>query len=79
MKAATLEISKALQGLARDLDKRIESLAGERIAFTLLVFTEGRASYISTAVREDSVREIKRLLGIWEQGMPDVPAHEYND
>jgi len=24
------------------------------------------------------VREIKRLLELWEAGMPDVPAHEVN-
>ena len=59
------------------LDKDIERAAGERVGFTLLVFTEGRASYISTVQRDVSVQEIKRLLGIWEQGMPDVPAHEY--
>ena len=63
--------------LARALPKDIERAAGERVGFTLLVFTEGRASYISTVQRDFSVQEIKRLLGIWEQGMPDVPAHEY--
>ena len=50
--------------------------AGERVAFTLLVFTEGRASYISTASRPESVREIQHLLELWGHGQPDVPAHE---
>lgn len=77
MKAATVALSQHLQEIARDLDTAIETAAGERVAFTLLVFTEGRASYISTADRKESVREIKHLLDIWEQGMPDVPAHEY--
>jgi hypothetical protein len=64
-----------MQDIARLLDSAIEQVAGERIAFTLMIFTEGRASYISTAKRDDSVREIKTLLSHWEQGMPDVPAH----
>ena len=76
MRPATIRLSEGLQDIAKRLDKDIERAAGERVGFTLLVFTEGRASYISTVQRDVSVQEIKRLLGIWEQGMPDVPAHE---
>ncbi len=76
MKASTLALSRSLQDIARDLDKAIEKAAGERVAFTLMVFTEGRASYISTAPREFSVAEIKNLLTLWGHDMPDVPAHE---
>lgn len=76
MKPSTLALSRGLQQIARDLDKAIENTAGERVAFTLLVFTEGRASYISTASRPESVREIQHLLELWGHGQPDVPAHE---
>lgn len=76
MKQSTIALSQGLQQIARDLDKAIETAAGERVAFTLLVFTEGRASYISTAAREDSVREIRNLLDLWAAGQPDVPAHK---
>lgn len=76
MKASTLALSRSLQDIARDLDKAIENAAGERVAFTLMVFTEGRASYISTAPRDFSVAEIKNLLTLWGHDMPDVPAHE---
>jgi hypothetical protein len=76
MKDSTIRLSQGLQGLATVIDQSIEQIAGERVAFTLLVFTEGRASYVSTANREESVREIKTLLSHWEQGMPDVPAHK---
>ena len=76
MKPGTIALSEALQGIAHELDQSIEHAAGEPVAFTLLVFTEGRASYVSTASREESVREIRRLLALWEQGMPDIPAHE---
>ena len=71
-------LSKDLQDIAKQLDKLIEQSAGERVAFTLMVFTEGRASYISTAPRNESVREIKNLLEYWDSGMPDVKAHDVN-
>jgi hypothetical protein len=73
----TLKLSHDLRDIASKLDKMIETSAGERVAFTLLVFTEGRASYISSASREDSVREINYLLELWDAGMPDIPAHDY--
>ena len=76
MKPGTIALSKDLRGIASALDEMIESSAGERVAFTLLVFTEDRASYISTATREDSVREMQRMLDLWAQGMPDIPAHD---
>ncbi len=77
MNAGAIRLSKRLQAIARALDEAIKDAAGERVAFTLLVYTPGRASYISTANRDESVREIKHLLSLWEQGMPDVPAHDF--
>ncbi len=71
-----INLSVGLQDIANRLDDDIERTAGKRIAFTLLVFTDGRASYVSSASREESVREIRHLLDLWGQGMPDVPAHE---
>lgn len=75
MNASTIKVSQALNDVAHGLDVLLEDIAGERVAFTLLVFTEGRASYVSTANREESVQQIKHLLELWEKGMPDVPAH----
>ncbi len=72
------KLSKKLQSIARTLDKKIEKVAGERVAFTLIVFTDGRASYVSTCDRKESVREIKKLLDYWGNGFPDIPAHEVN-
>lgn len=73
---SAIQLSRDLRSIAQKLDKMIEQSAGERVAFTLMVFTDGRASYISTACREDSLREIKKLVSLWEAGMPDVPAHQ---
>jgi hypothetical protein len=32
---------------------------------------------VSSASRPDSVRELKKLLDLWDQGMPDIAAHEF--
>lgn len=73
---SAIQLSKDLQQIAAQLDDLITASAGKRVAFTLLVFTDDRASYISTASREESVSEIKELLALWDAGMPDVPAHK---
>ena len=73
---AERNISLALQDVARRLQADLDGIAGEPVAFTLIVFTAPRASYISNARRDESVREIKYLLSLWERGMPDIPAHQ---
>ena len=77
MNAGTIRLSQQLQAIAKRLDQDITQATGARVAFTLLVFTEGRASYISTADRAESVRELRHLLDHLESGTPDIPAHEY--
>ena len=77
MSTPSAAVSRDLQAIARDLDARIEALAGQRIAFALVIFTPGRASYVSTAASRSAVaQQLRDLLAYWEAGMPDVPAHE---
>lgn len=77
MNDTTVKISLALQGIASVIDDHLKELSGgQRIGFSFIVFTEGRASYVSNVDRPTVVREIKGLLADWEAGMPDVPAHK---
>lgn len=76
MKASTVAVSRDLQGIAADLDKAITASAGERMGWSLIVFTEGRASYISNCDRPEVVAAMKELLTAWGAGLPDIPAHE---
>ena len=78
MSNSTIELSKNLKKIAKDLDDAIEDAAGERVGFTLIVYTEDRASYVSTINREDSIREMKNLIEFWGKEMPDILAHEIN-
>lgn len=73
----TVALSRELRTIEENLDAEIMRVVGRRVPFSLLVFTDPRASYVSSARREDSVREIKHLLDLWEHGAPDVPAHHY--
>lgn len=76
MKASTLKVSRELQGIARDLDKAIQASAGERMGWSLVVFTEGRASYVSNCERAEVIEAMQEFLKSWGAGLPDIPAHE---
>lgn len=69
-------MSKALQPLATALDEIIQDHVGKRIGFCLVVFTEGRAQYVSNCDRAEVVAALQELLTRWGQGMPDIKAHE---
>jgi hypothetical protein len=70
-----IAVSKDLEKIARRLDRLIEEAAGERVSFSLFVWTEGRCSYISTANRDDVIQVLEGMIAGWKAGMPDVPAH----
>lgn len=75
------EISRHMQRIGSGLDEVIEEIAGRRLAFTLIVFSDNReelSSYISTATRADNIEMFSDLTEQWEAGQPDIPAHEVN-
>lgn len=74
--SAADQVSRELQTVAKELTARLELIAGQRVAFTLLVWTPGRANYISSADRAEVAAQLRDLLAHWESGMPDVPAHK---
>ncbi len=78
MSEQAIKLSRQLREIAENLDQQIHEAAGKRVPFTLIVFTEDRTSYVSTCDRADSVREMRHLLDLWEQSMPDIEAHKIN-
>lgn len=78
MSAAAVAISLAMEEIARRLSAELDQVAGEHVMFTLVCFTPGASNYLSNTCRDDSIRELKRLLEQWESGMPDVPVHAKN-
>lgn len=70
---AALRLSEGLGDIARELDARLERAAGTRVAFTLIVWTDGAANYISSASREDVLRELPDFMESMARG--DPPLH----
>ena len=69
-------ISKALKPLASGIDESITDLVGHHVGFCLVVFTDGRAQYVSNCDRKEVADALRELPTGWEQGMPDIKAHE---
>ena len=78
MNETTRVLSLQLSEVADNLRADIKEKTGEDLAFTLMIFTEGRAQYISTTDRATSIEQIENMLDYWKRDLPDVPAHEIN-
>jgi len=74
---ATINLSKELNNIAKKLDSMIENASGERVGFTLIVYTPERASYIGSVERKYAIEQMEHLIELWKSEMPDIPAHDY--
>lgn len=72
------KVSHGLLEIARKLDDQIETVAAERVAFSLFVWTDGRCNYVSTADRTEIIAVLEGMIEKWKAGHPDIPAHELN-
>lgn len=72
-----VRVSHALQDIAKQLDAYLEEAAGERVTFSLIVFTNPRFQYISnTKDRAEIAGALQALIDAWKKNMPDIKAHE---
>lgn len=72
-------VSESMQSLADTLNGLLEDIAGKPMGFSLIVFNAeagSRMNYVSNCDRQEVINAMKSLLAGWEQGMPDIPAHE---
>lgn len=72
-------VSRSLQEVAEELDKRLEEIAGTRVGFYLSVFPEDpkhRTSYVANCSRQDVRQGIDQMLRHWDEGMPVIATHE---
>lgn len=74
-KQQAVQVSVSLQQLATVVDDFLTARAGERVAFVLVVSTDGVSQYISNASRADGTELIEALLARWKAGRADIPAH----
>jgi hypothetical protein len=75
--SASLNLSLRLQDIAQSLAQVLDEVAGEPIAFVLVLSADKTAQYVSNASRPDGTEMIESLLARWKAGRADIPAH-YN-
>ncbi|MGI2181063.1 hypothetical protein ACRN9F_02240 [Shewanella oncorhynchi] len=82
MSNSDIKVSKNLQALAKMLDKELEKVAGQRMGFSLIVFSDnesGETNYVSNCARNESAKALSKVLKKWELSeMIDIPAHLKN-
>ena len=77
MSAAMKKISMQGQDIARMVEGQLEAVAGERVGFSLFVWTKGRCTYVSNCPdRAEIITVLEQMIESWKKGMPDIPAHE---
>ena len=76
MKQGDMRVSRHLRDLAQDIDKLLQLIAGEKMLFSLFVWSDDRSQYVSNAQRDDVKKALEECLELWKKGMPDVPLHE---
>lgn len=75
--SASLNLSLRMQDIAQSLAEVLDEVAGEPIAFVLVLSADKTAQYVSNASRADGTEMIEGLLARWKAGRADIPAH-YN-
>lgn len=73
--SASARLSVRLQDIAQSLAEVLDEVAGEPIAFVLVLNADKTAQYVSNASRADGVEMIESLLARWKAGRADIPAH----
>lgn len=72
-----MKISANLQKVSVALDEILSRVAGQRVGFSLFVWTEGQGSYVSNLKdRSDIKAELLQIIERWDDGMPDIPLHK---
>ena len=75
--SASLNLSLRMQDIAQSLADVLADVAGEPIAFVLVLNADKTAQYVSNCDRKDGRELIESLLARWKAGRADIPAH-YN-
>lgn len=77
--SAINKISKKLPAVADHLSSKLRKIAGQPVAFSLIVWTEGRFQYVSNSKDRAEIKTaLQALIDGWDEGMPDIPAHKVN-
>lgn len=75
--SASARLSVRLQDIAQSLAEVLDEVAGEPIAFVLVLNADKTAQYISNCDRQDGRDLLQSLMDRWDAKRADIPAH-YN-
>ena len=75
--SASARLSVRLQDIAQALSEVLDEVAGEPVAFVLVLQADKIAQYISNASRQDGRELLQDLMDRWDAKRADIPAH-YN-
>lgn len=75
--SASARLSVRLQDIAQSLAEVLDEVAGEPIAFVLVLQADKAAQYVSNASRQDGRELLQSLMDRWDAKRADIPAH-YN-
>ena len=73
------KVSKNLKRIFTELEREVERVAGQKMGMSLVIYNSeagSRLNYISNVDRPAVIQVYQTLLDGWNEGMPDVPAHE---
>ena len=74
---ASARLSVRLQDIAQSLAEVLDEVAGEPIAFVLVLSADNTTQYVSNASRQDGRELLQSLMDRWDAKRADIPAH-YN-
>lgn len=74
---ASARLSVRLQDIAQSLAEVLDEVAGEPVAFVLVLQADQAAQYVSNATRQDGRELLQSLMDRWDAKRADIPAH-YN-
>lgn len=72
---SAVAVSLRLQDIAASLSDVLNDIAGEPIAFVLVLSVDQVAQYVSNASRADGTELLEGLLARWKANRADIPAH----
>lgn len=72
---AAIAVSAALRDIADQVHAQLEQAAGEPVAFSLFVWPDRFASYISTADRGEVIQVLEGMIARWKAGEATPPVH----
>jgi hypothetical protein len=75
--SASVRLSVRLQDIAQSLAEVLDEVAGEPVAFVLVLNAGKTAQYISNCDRKDGRELLQSLMDRWDAKRADIPAH-YN-